>query len=97
MADGCFPSQAIGPAPSPFTFRDRFSGTQQEKLVMPREVLADQFWSELESNLNLPRNGEQTSKISDSSTEVVVPSAQVSAYIEYLAETEPEHKTSSMP
>ena len=33
---------------------------------------------------------DQTSKISDSSTEVVVPSAQVSAYIEYLAETEPE-------
>lgn len=33
---------------------------------------------------------DQTSKISDSSTEVVGPSAQVSAYIEYLAETEPE-------
>lgn len=35
---------------------------------------------------------DQTSKISDSSTEVVELSAQVSAYIEYLAETEPEPK-----
>jgi hypothetical protein len=33
---------------------------------------------------------DQTSKISDSSTEVVEPSAQVSTYIEYLAETEPK-------